>query len=149
MFCFSSIKFGFLAQDLVAVKALIKNSGWEKESDFRTEWTYDKKGNQTSMITDRKPPAVLNNPVIKNSDFIREFGYAEDETFGYVKGEILINFHPSKIIIEKSTFDYQETKDGVLRLAQVTDWLPRFNEPLKTVKKYTYFDTNNIEIEWA
>ncbi|MDF1696353.1 MAG: hypothetical protein P1U56_10990 [Saprospiraceae bacterium] len=131
--------------------ASLKSFAAKKEAcDFLTEWEYDKNGNQLSMISSEKPPSILNNPVIQNSEFLREFGYAESEDFGYQKGDSPVIFRSSRIITVKTTFEYNliDGEDDP-RLHKVIDWLPRYDEPFKDIKKYTYYDNDGTELKWV
>jgi hypothetical protein len=151
---------GFKNRSLEEIKPLVKDlsnvtaaelTNLRLESDYSTEWTYDKNGNQLSILSTEKPSAILNNPIIKKSNIDREFGYTKDENFGYKTGENALNFQASRIVTAKSTFEYGEIEisgEKKSRIKKRIDWKPRFDEPFKSIDKYTYYDFKGNEIEW-
>ena len=143
--------FGFTNKTKAEVETLRKNNkDWKADSDMSTEWIYDDAGNQLSILSTEKPLAILNNPVLKNSDFEREFGYNENETFGYTKGEDPVTFKASRIVTAKSTFEYALIEnETVKRLSKRIEWQTRFNEPFKAEHKYTYYNNEGTELAWA
>jgi len=117
--------YGFSKKTKTEVAALKKKKNWEDQSDFRTEWTYDKNGNQKSLLTDIKPPKLLSNSALKQSDYVKTYGYAADK--------------PDRIITHKSSFEYEKLK-GQFFLVKTIEWSTRFDEPTKAIKEYAYFD---------
>lgn len=122
--------YGFSKKSYSHVSALIKTSGWEDESDFRTEWTYDKNGNKLTLLTDRKISNLFNSPIIKESDFVKKYGYSDDK--------------PGRIITQKSSFEYEKLKNK-FHLIRTTEWSTRFDEPIQKIKEYTYFDKKGVQ----
>jgi len=123
--------YGFSNQEYPAVAALMKKPDWENQSDFRTEWTYDKNSNQTHLLSDIKIPTLLSSPTLRKLDFDKTYGYSTDK--------------PGRIITQKSSSEYEKLK-GEFYLISTTEWSTRFDEPVQEIKTYTYFDKDGKQL---
>lgn len=102
------------------LEELMKTKGWELESDTRTRWKHDRKGNPIRMEKDEKTKPF--NLLFASS----EYGSPEE----------------GRITTHKSTSHYKLFNKRNY-LVETVEWLPRYNEALKDVKKYEYYDKKN------
>jgi hypothetical protein len=108
------------------LKELMKTKGWELESDTRTRWKHDSKGNPIRMVKDEKAKSF--NLLFASS----EYGSPEE----------------GRITTHKSTSHYKIFNKRNY-LVETIEWLPRYNEALKDVKKYEYYDEENKLVHLA
>jgi len=102
------------------LEELMKTKGWKLESDTRTRWKHDSKGNPIRMVKDEKTKPF--NLLFASS----EYGSPEE----------------GRITTHKSTSHYKLFNKRNY-LVETVEWLPRYNEALKDVKKYEYYDKKN------
>ena len=101
------------------VTLMESNKKWDLESNVRSIWEYDKNNNPIGFYRDEK---------------------AEELEFLKDSSELGVDPH-GRIITQKSTSEF-ENIDDKFYLTKTTEWLPRFNEPLKETKEYIYTDKN-------
>ena len=112
----------FLTPD--EVKKLIKqNKSWETESLFRSQWTYDKDNNPIGFQRDEK------------SESLNLLG--ENSFVGALES--------NRIITLRSSSEFEKINRRFY-LTKTTEWLAKYNEPLKEVKEYTYFDATGKQV---
>jgi hypothetical protein len=108
------------------LKELMTIKGWELESNTRTRWKRDSKENPILMVKDEKAKPF--NLLFASS----EYGSPEE----------------GRITTRKSTSHYKLFNKRNY-LVETVEWLPRFNEALKEVKKYEYYDNENKLVDLA
>jgi hypothetical protein len=108
----------FLSPDEVTKLMGKKDSQWEQASDFKSIWEF-KAGKQTTYTRDEK---------IQKTNF--DLGYPIED---------------GRIVTEHSSFEYDLIR-GKNYLVKTTEWLPRFMEPCKELKTYSYYDEKGNQI---
>lgn len=108
---------GFLVTPNELTKLIKNDKDWELKSAFRSLWTYDKNNNPTGFRRD------------ENSDKLSLIG---DNSFGD-------SLEKGRIVTIQSSSEYTKIK-GKDYLIKTTEWLPKYNEPLKEIKEYQYYD---------
>jgi hypothetical protein len=95
-----------------------KSTEWERLSEFRSNWEY-KAGKPVS--------------------------YSRDEKIQKVHFDLGYPVKDDRIVTERSVFEYEPVV-GKNSLVKTTEWLTKFMEPYKELKKYTYFDDAEKQI---
>ena len=117
--------YGFLLEP-EEVKKLVdsnkKTSVWEMRSEFRSVWHYDAKDNMTGFLKDEKVPEYVK----------LDFGLLNDK-------------HALRLPVQKTSYEYEKIS-GKDRLVRITEWLPRYDEPMQVVKEYSYYNKNGNQI---
>jgi len=96
---------------------------WEAESISRSLWNFDENNNAIGFSRDEQAQEFHLN--FQGLDFS-----------GEEKG---------RIITQKSSSEFEKIREKYY-LVKTTEWWPRFNEPLKEVKEYIYFDKDGNSV---
>lgn len=100
-----------------------EDKSWEMKSLFRSTWTYD---------TDNNPIAFQRDEKAESLSLLGENAFVGSLESG-------------RIITLRSNSEFEKI-NGHFYLAKTTEWLAKYNEPLKEIKEYTYYDATEKEI---
>lgn len=100
-----------------------EDKSWEMKSLFRSTWTYDKDHNPIAFQRDEKAESLT---LLGENAFVG-------------------SLESGRIITLRSNSEFEKI-NGRFYLAKTTEWLAKYNEPLKEIKEYTYFDSTGKEV---